>query len=618
MDNIPGENKIIEKEAIEAVMDEKVNDVDNYIEEESSQPEEIIEEEVDELEYRDSETDEMEHKLILSDLKADIEEIRKTSKDYIPGVNILAGEEGSFSEVEEGSLELKKVKEIIIRAFKEDESGKLSPLPAEKLHKKEPRIFMRDENLDEEEEIQEEALAAAVKVFEGEIKARIDESEKVIESSESGENHETVGEQIKEKSGLANAELILVPSPDYALALSYTPGEIPRLMEKGKKKKAHKIIDEAFKMDIPVVEVVKWNYHAFNSMEVGEEIPDSMFPVAAKALGLIYRLKSDAHMVRFIKPMKKVRAKKSKKSKEKKAAHEEALTFKRISLDIDPHLYELKQDLHKQLELTSNRLAAELGLPVPEVHVKKNLHLAKGEYILKIKEVPYTNGVLDLTFNSPDIYYPLQKQLREMVYQLGHELLGYNEVEELVGKVKKTIPDLVKFLIPEHLSNGALRFILKGLLREKIPIKDMNTILETIEENITFTGDPELLVEYIRSAFSRFISNAYKDKNGDLNVLLLSAQVERKISDSIRERPNIRWLDLQDDYVLQFLTNLGLELRKIKDLEIPVVILTSPLIRRFIRKITETNFPEIPVVSFSEISPMTPVKTVGVVKMDKE
>lgn len=553
----------------------------------------------------------------ITEIDEDSMSVRENSEEYIPGVHILADEGGISMEGEEGKLELGEVREIIIRAFKEEEPDEDSIFSDDGEMVKGPRIFMRDEKA-EEEEIVDETLAAAVRVLEGERKAILDETEKVIESSSEDEIAENIEEFSKEKGGLAKAEIVIVGDTDHALALSYTPGFIPRIVAAGKKKKAHKLLEDAFKLDIPVVEVINWNYHKFDELNEGDEIPDTMFPVAAKALGLVYRLKSDAHLVRFVKPLKKTVSKGMKKAKLRIKELEKPLSFSVLSLSVDEYIYQLQDELNTQLELTASRLTAELGIPVPKIDIKKVSSLENGEYILKLKEVEFARGILDLNFAPPDLFYPLQSKYRAMVYELGHELLGYAEVEMLIDNLRKTNPALVKFLMPEHVSPGALRLILKGLLREKIPIKDMNTILETIEENIGHIADPDLLVEYIRSAFARFISGAYKDKNGNLNVLLLSAKVERKIGESIRESPNMRWLDLKDEDILRFLTNLGMELSKIQDLEIPVVILTSPMIRRFIRKVTETSFPEIPVLSYSEISPMTPVKTVGVVKIDKE
>jgi flagellar biosynthesis component FlhA len=145
----------------------------------------------------------------------------------------------------------------------------------------------------------------------------------------------------------------------------------------------------------------------------------------------------------------------------------------------------------------------------------------------------------------------------------------------------------------------------------------MKTILQTIEDNLPHTADPELLVEYIRAAFSRYISNAYKDESGTLNVVLLSSEVEQRIMESIKENMNVRWLDINYKEGLELLTRIGMELTSVQKLGLPVVLLTSPVIRRFTRKITEINFPEIPVVSYSEVAPVTMVKTIGIVKFGK-
>jgi len=537
------------------------------------------------------------------------------SKSYSPHVQILVEEEGILIKRENGHLELEEdVKEKIIRAFKETDKDQV---PKEDTKKRTgPRIFMRDEKTGEEEDGEE--TRAAVRVIEEGRKAKKEESEFDVESAIDSKRAKLIERLQKETPNITQAEVVMVNGPNYAVGLDYEPGKIPTIVAKARGKKAHGLMDCAFKLDIPVVEVQDWNTRNFKKIELGQEIPENMYPSAAKVLALIYRMKPDAYFVRYVKPLKKVRSKRKPGAKKRFKEFEDILHFSLLSVEVAEELYKYRNEMEKQIELTSSRISAELGFPIPKVSIQIVEDLRNGEYLLKLKEMTYDAGTLDLSYEPPDLFYPLQSSFRSMVYNVCNELLGYPEVESLLESVKKTNAGLVKSLFPSQFTIGGLRFVLRGLLSEKIPIRDMTTILETIEEHVSHTTDPELLIEYIRAAFSHFISNAYRDKNGNLNAILLSTEVEQKIMESIKESMNIRWLDMNYDEGLEILTNIGNEIKNVREFGMPAVILTSPIIRRFIRKITETNFPGVPVLSYSEITPMTPVKTVGIVKMGKK
>ncbi|MFP4499212.1 MAG: FHIPEP family type III secretion protein, partial [Vulcanimicrobiota bacterium] len=419
----------------------------------------------------------------------------------------------------------------------------------------------------------------------------------------------------REKLSLEHSEVLLVKGTKFAVGLSYAPGMVPVVTVQGKKKEALDLINKAFKLNIPVIEVVDLEPESFRKTKVGDEISEKAYSSAAKALALIYRMKPDAHLVRFVKPQKYIRSKSKSRALKMADKYKDVLDVVLLSIEVSEHHYQFAEDLKRQLEMVSRKLVSETGLLIPDVKIVRNRELAATEYLLKIKDVTYYVGALDDEIKPPDVFYPVQSRFRSLIFNSGYELLGYSETQALVERVKEKNPGLIKSLFPSQFTVGALRFILRCLLREQIPIKDMTTILETIEVNIQKTSDPELLTEYIRASFSRYISNKYQDSEGCLNVLLLSGITEQVIMDSVKETLNVRWLDLDHAEGVRFLTTLGNELKKIETLGIPVIILTSPSIRRFIKKITETTFPELQVISYSEVSPLTPVKTVGVIDL---
>jgi type III secretion system FlhB-like substrate exporter len=515
-----------------------------------------------------------------------------------------------------GHLELEQeVKQKIINAFKETpEKSEISENPDH-----EPRIFSargKEEEIVREEEQVKKITAAVVKMIGEEQKSRCDFQ--CIQDEDSRTRgklrNEVINKLQKEKPTLANAELLLVKGTEYAVGLIYSPGRIPYVAVTGKKKQAEKLIEEAFKLEIPVIEVTDWNTTRFSDIKPAQEIPDSLHPFAARALALIYRIQPGSHYVRFIKPKVKS-TKNTRKSKKFVEKYADALSVDILSIEISPEIYSFRDELTKQLDMTINRLVSELGLIIPDVKVCQVSYLKGGEFILKIKGVTYDVGEMDTKLESPDIFYHLQSRFRALIHNFGYELLSFTDTQELVSNVKKHHPALCNSLFPHRFTIGALRYILKGLLKEYISIKDMVSILETIDGNIQNTNDPEQMVEYIRSALAQYISNRYKDGEGVINVIVLSQEAENKILGSIKEAMNVRWLDIDYNEGLSLLTSLSNELKTVEVLNIPVAILTSPAIRRFIRKITESSYPEIPVLSYSEIAPMTTVKTVGTINL---
>lgn len=524
----------------------------------------------------------------------------------IPEEKSSIEDEGILKRKEDGHLILEEeVKEKILRAFK-DGGDNTSESDTKS---KSIRIFMKDDK-PAEEEAEENTQSAAVKAVSEEMR-----STRSGDIMESLENSLLLQQKLPETASLnlTHAEVVITSGINYAVAVKYSPGTVPLIAAAEKGGKAEKLIQNAFKLDIPVVEVPEWEGKNFKKLRLGQEIPEILYPVAAKALALIYRMKTDAHLVRYIKPAKKIKSKRKSKVKSRIQTMKDVLAFSIISVELGSKLYISREELQTQLELTANRLTAELGLPIPKVDIKLSNAIAPEEYLLLLKETLYDAGSLNLSFEPPELFYHLQASFKSLVYNNSFELLGYPEVEALLDHVKKSQPGLVRSLFPHQFTVGALRFVLKGLLKEKIPIKDMTTILQTIEEYAPRVSDPELLIEYVRSAFSHFISSSYRDEEGNLNVILLSREAEQQIMESVKEIGSVRWLDMKYEVGLNLLSGMGEALSSCKKLGIPVVFLVSPVIRRFVRKITEANYPEVPVLSYSEINPLTPVKTMGIV-----
>ena len=325
-----------------------------------------------------------------------------------PEIRKIVEEEGLLVE-KNGRLELEEeVKEKILKAFKGKHSVKSTS----------PRILGIREG---EDSADRRLTQAAVKVIEEECKLKA-----------SHEAEEEISKPFEKKPPLASAEVLMVRNSDYALALNYSPGMIPTVIAKAKKSEAIKLIRQAHASDIPVVEVVNWDISNFNQIEIGKEIPENIYAIAAKTLALVYKIRPDANFVRFIKPETKQDINLKKKSKALVAARKSLLDVPMLTAELSEMLYRHKNALAEQLQNDVRKLTSETGIAVPDVEIVKSDHLKEYEYVLKIKGVSYDAGELKAELAPPELFFNLQNKFRWMIYAYGFELLGYSEVEALV------------------------------------------------------------------------------------------------------------------------------------------------------------------------------------------
>jgi flagellar biosynthesis protein FlhA len=231
-----------------------------------------------------------------------------------------------------------------------------------------------------------------------------------------------------------------------------------------------------------------------------------------------------------------------------------------------------------------------------------------------MREVPVYHGEIESSLESKDYAFQVVNRLRILINREAWQLLGYAEVEALLERMKKYNSGLYKELFPGYLSISSLRFILRNLLKEGISIRDLSKIMEVVKDNLHLTRDPDLITELVRTAFAPYLCHKYRSKEGFLEVLLLDPDLERVVINSIKESSQVRWLDLNAEDGLRLLTSLGEELKKAHGLGLFPVLLCSPGLRRFLKRLLDNAFPELPVLSYNEIIPFTEVRSVGMVK----
>ncbi|MFS1513183.1 flagellar biosynthesis protein FlhA [Chengkuizengella sp. SCS-71B] len=315
-------------------------------------------------------------------------------------------------------------------------------------------------------------------------------------------------------------------------------------------------------------------------------------------------------------------------------------------------------DLLDRIVMIRRQCALELGLIVPVVRIRDNIQLNPNEYVIKIKGNPVARGELLLNhylamssgidddsitgvetvepaFGLPAIWVDestkdraelsgytivdppsvVATHLTEVIKNHAYELLGRQETNSLVENIKGNVPALIDELIPNILSIGDIQKVLVNLLKEKISIRDLVTIFETLADYATYTKDPQVLTEYVRQSLSRQITQQYSSVGDVLKVLAIGPDLEKKISESIQQTEHGNYLAL-DPSTSQIIHQRILEqVKKFMQTGNNPVILTSPTIRYYLRQLIEKTMKDIPVLSYQELEPTIEVQSVGVVNI---
>ena len=204
--------------------------------------------------------------------------------------------------------------------------------------------------------------------------------------------------------------------------------------------------------------------------------------------------------------------------------------------------------------------------------------------------------------------------LSETIKSHAHELLNRSETMQLVENLKKTEPELVNDAIPNVVTYANLEKILRSLLREGIPIKDLSTILETIVDAGSTTRDMDMITEQVRGALSRTITRKFC-QNGQLRVVTLDADVETKILAALTKNDHGVYLALSPDIMQQIIAQLGELRKKFNELSQTPILLTSQVIRVYVSRMVSQFYPDMVVLSFNEITSNVQIQAIGNVSL---
>ncbi len=206
--------------------------------------------------------------------------------------------------------------------------------------------------------------------------------------------------------------------------------------------------------------------------------------------------------------------------------------------------------------------------------------------------------------------------LSETIKKHAYELLTRTETIQLVENLKKTSPELVEEACPAVISYALLEKVLRNLLMEGIPIRDMQTILETMVDAMGTTRDPDLITESVRNSLSRTITRRFCE-DGQLRAITLDAEVERRVVASLTKNEHGIYLAMEPDLIQALITQLAEHMPKFAELGQPPILLTSQVVRIYLSRLLSQYFTNLYVLSFSEIVGTVQIQSLGNVTMQQ-
>ncbi|MEG0180026.1 MAG: flagellar biosynthesis protein FlhA [Oscillospiraceae bacterium] len=204
--------------------------------------------------------------------------------------------------------------------------------------------------------------------------------------------------------------------------------------------------------------------------------------------------------------------------------------------------------------------------------------------------------------------------LSEVIRQHAYELLNRQETNNILENLRKTNESIVSDIIPNIITVAELQKILSNLLRESVPIRDMATILETLGDYGTSIKDSDMLTEYVRQALKRTISHRFAEA-GQIKVITLDAAIENTIMGAVKKMETGSYLALEPQVIQNIMNASSVQIDKIKELVQHTIVLTSPIVRLYYKKLIDQFYPNIVVLSFNEIDANIQIQALGNIEL---
>ena len=204
----------------------------------------------------------------------------------------------------------------------------------------------------------------------------------------------------------------------------------------------------------------------------------------------------------------------------------------------------------------------------------------------------------------------------EIIKRYADEIMTRQNVQSLIELVKNTNAAIVRELIPDLLSLGQVHKVLQLLVRERVSIRDLSTILERLADYAHLSRDINILAEYVRQSLARQICESYSDKNGVITVVTIDPSLEETMIGSIHQSEYGSFLAIDPGVGEKVLAQISGHLQNFKRLKLGPVILCSPRLRPHFKRFIERSFPDLAVLSYNEIVPQVKVQSIGMISID--
>jgi flagellar biosynthesis protein FlhA len=342
---------------------------------------------------------------------------------------------------------------------------------------------------------------------------------------------------------------------------------------------------------------------------------------------------------------------------------ESLLQLDRLELEVGYGLIPLVDeeqhgDLLSRIRSIRRQFASDLGIIIPPLRIRDNLQLHPGEYRVLIKgnevaraemmmgylmalnpgEVKKTiEGIptKEPVFGLPALWVPEKRKeeahfsgytvvdistimathLTEILKGHADELLGRQDVQKLLDRLAQNYPKAVEELTPNNLALGVVQRVLQNLLRERVSIRDLLTIVETLADYGPVTKDPDVLTEYVRQKLSRSIVKQFETPEGTLPVIALDPRIEDLLREKLVRGEQGSYLALEPGVAQKILTSIHQTLDRVTHLNYQPVILCSPGVRRHLKKLLDRFLPQVAVLSHSELTSQTKIQSLGTVSV---
>lgn len=325
--------------------------------------------------------------------------------------------------------------------------------------------------------------------------------------------------------------------------------------------------------------------------------------------------------------------------------------IKLVDVDQDGQLLDRIKSIRRQF-------AKELGIIVPSIHIQDNMQLKPGEYLIRLKGIEIARGNLMVNyllamnpgvsgakldgiatreptygleaywikeekreiamakgFTVVDVATVLTTHVSDVIRRYAADLLGRQEVQQLIDHLKETHPKVVEELIPNQLTLGGVVKVLHNLLTEQIPIRDFLTIVETLADWAPMVKQVDILAEHVRQALSRTITSLYQNNDGELTVLTLDQNVERSLIDALQRSEQGSYFAVEPRLAQKLMNQVAKKLEKFVEVNLQPIILCSAIIRPHFKKLVDRFIPNLVVLSYEEIANTAKIKNLGTVEL---